>query len=79
MLATLKMPNGIIATQSVVINGDVTYQISLALQRYRRRPFSVKVQALTPLGHLTVQHTRFTDLKVAQAQFRTDFEKLTEK
>ncbi|MFD1421155.1 hypothetical protein [Lactiplantibacillus songbeiensis] len=79
MLATLKVPNGVIVSQTIVINGEVTYQIILALKRHRARPFSVKVQALTTLGHTTVAVEHFTELSDAQATFEAYFNDLAEK
>lgn len=68
MLA-LKMQPGTLASQQVVVNGELTYHLLLSWRRFGRQPLQLKITATTLTGTIVVQQQQFSDLKVARATF----------
>ncbi|ETY73485.1 hypothetical protein [Lactiplantibacillus fabifermentans] len=79
MMMTLKMHNGLIQRQTVVVDSAITYQIDLVLKRWCPQPFIVKVTATTLIGTtiLTIEH--FADVTSARTAFSNYFNDLAQK
>ncbi|MFC6182337.1 hypothetical protein [Lactiplantibacillus daowaiensis] len=69
MLATVKLTNDLIVSQTVIVDGEITYQIKLQRRRWLPTCYQLRLTATTLLGTITVQRLNFTDLAVAQAAF----------
>lgn len=79
MLATLKIQPGRIAQQTVVINGELAYNVQLTCLRLGRQPYQLKITAITLLGPTVITQQRFGELKIARATYEADLQDLTQK
>ncbi|CAJ1229327.1 hypothetical protein [Lactiplantibacillus xiangfangensis] len=67
MLA-LNIQPGIITSQTITVNEELSYRVTLVANRHQRH-FTLKVTALTLLGATVIEVTHFTDLSQARHQF----------
>ncbi len=78
MLA-LKIQPGRITSQTVVINDELAYVLTLSAQRFGYRPFIFEIVALTLLGKTIVTHERFADLATARQAYHAYLTDLAQK
>lgn len=79
MLTLEKGHHGVIISQTVVISDEVEYQLDLTSKRWSKYPFTVKITALTLVGHTVITVAHFADLAQAQSAYEAYFTDLAQK
>jgi len=79
MLTLEKRHHGVIISQTIVINDEVEYQLDLTSKRWSKYPFTVKITALTLVGHTIISVAHFSDLAAAQSAYDAYFTDLAQK
>jgi len=78
MLVLDKRHHGVIISQTVVISDEVEYQIDLLTSRLKH-PYTVKITALTLVGHTVITVAHFDHLAAAQSAYAAYFTDLAQK
>ncbi|WP_048000394.1 hypothetical protein [Lactiplantibacillus herbarum] len=65
-----RVQSGLIASQTIVVNQDLTYQLQLIGLNHRQPAFLTRLTAKTLLGTLTVNQDHFTDLIAARNAYQ---------
>ncbi|MFB9770412.1 hypothetical protein [Lactiplantibacillus modestisalitolerans] len=78
MLA-MKLPPVTLAQETVVVNGELSYQLQLTRHYFGKHPLELKITAATLLGCFTVNQESFDDLALARATFDAYLNDLVQK
>jgi len=62
--------SGLIASQTIAVNANLTYQLQLISLKRHQPAFLTRLTATTLLGTLTVNQERFTDLITARKSYQ---------
>lgn len=79
MLALENKHHGVIISQTIVISDEVEYQLDLTSKRLSKYPFTVKITALTLVGHTIIAVSHFDHLAAAQTAYEAYFADLAQK
>ncbi|WP_251898414.1 sodium:proton antiporter [Lactiplantibacillus paraplantarum] len=75
-MLSLGIQPGLIASQTIVINDVLSYQVRLRKLRVGHAPFQLKIIATTTLGRLTVMNLGYHDLLTARTAFNHQLHQL---